>query len=583
MSSNNIDVLVIGAGPSGLTMAAEALRHGLTCRIIERKPSRVMNQSKALVIHARTMEQLHAMGDGRVTKRLSEVGTKMTKLRAHIGALNKQQVRVHEFNEEGEEWGDTEFPFWLMIPQQETESILEEELMHLGGHVEWSTCLESLKPKQPFADETEVSEDMSYKTAIVKRTGETKTGENTRETIQCRWVIGCDGGRSFTRDEAKLKLDRESSDAFFFLADVELGSQSAKDKFKKDEGSVFIHPEGAMFILPVGKDGLFRIMAHESAMSNPSTSPDLRESPDITKAFVDESVRKRCGININTQHITWSSVFRISYGVSNTYDNNGIFIAGDAAHVHSPVGGQGMNYGIQDATNLVWKMAWAKRIMDDGASSANENAITTNILKSYSSERREAAIKMIKGNVLATKGLVSTNPIIRHVRETVMKLVFGGKRFKQMASQSLSMVDLKYDATNNPILNIAEDKNFTSTCFSRRHSKENKWKPGSRVPNFIMSNGEKVYDHIGRLRHTWLVIHNDTNATLETSQSIQTSTSTGPGKIPLINITARHEMKIPQCVLLVRPDLYIAAIGDDIDEMFRQVVHLFGTKATKFM
>eukprot|EP01083_Nonionella_stella_P125887 380832_1 len=131
-------------------MAVEALRHGLTCRIIERKSSRAMNQSKALVIHARTMEQLHAMGSpnerGRVTKRLCEAGTKFAKMRAFIGTSgDHNKEKSHTFDEDDENWGDTDFPFWLIVPQYRTECILEEELERLGGHVEWSTSLQTIQ------------------------------------------------------------------------------------------------------------------------------------------------------------------------------------------------------------------------------------------------------------------------------------------------------------------------------------------------------------------------------------------------------------------------------------------------------
>ena len=227
-----VDVLIIGAGPTGLAMAVEALRHGLSCRIIESKSSRLLNQSKALILHARTLEQLQAMGDGRVVNALVEEGMKMKSLKAFIG---KRKVgRLHEFDECDEHCGDTTFPFWLNVPQHRTECILEQELVRLGGKVEWSTCLKTLQTVEaPFVDDGNgnFNDIIDINIGGPVRALIDRAGHN--EIIQCKWAIGCDGGRSLTRDQAGLKLDRESWNEFFYLADFELGSNESKEFFKK--------------------------------------------------------------------------------------------------------------------------------------------------------------------------------------------------------------------------------------------------------------------------------------------------------------------------------------------------------------
>ena len=556
MSDSIIDVLVIGAGPTGLAMAAEAMRYKLSCRIIERKLQRSMNQSRALMIHARTMEQLHAMGDsqdsrGRVTNRLCEVGTKFKSLHAHIEGTNgRAHKRTHDFCEGEEFWIDTDFPFWLIVPQYRTETILEDELGLLGGQVEWSSNLVSLERSGNFHD-----------VHILKNSG--KGGDDTMETIRCRWVVGCDGKRSTTREHANLMLREKKSENpdDCFLADVELGSLKAKQFFKSNEGNVFIHRDGVMAILPVGENDLTRVMWHDTSVAKSS-----QKLPEVDKAFVDESVRRRTSVDIDTQHIAWASTWKNTHGISNRYSNDrGIFIAGDAAHVHSPLGGQGMNFGLQDAINLAWKLAWIKRLMEKADVESDESI--NMIIESYNAERRGAAVTMIRGNSLVTKVLTSSNAVICQIRNQIFKNAFGGKKFRKLVSNSVSMIDLSYNSSTIILL-----ENRSRLHFPIKLSRA--LRPGSRVPNFtitIEGNEQKLYNAIDRKGHSWLVLDEERNNNGEAEK--------GPGYLPLIRISKSALGRgMPQCIL-VRPDLYIGAMGDNIDETWISFVALLGSRS----
>ena len=339
-----------------------------------------------------------------------------------------------------------------------------------------------------------------------------------------------------------------------------------------------------MAVLGIGKgreDGegnLFRVITHEA--SKPVFKDDGGPSA-IDKRFLDESIEKRCGFSVDVQRITWSSIFKVSYGVCNFYNNGNIFVAGDAAHVHSPIGGQGMNYSLQDSVNLMWKLAWTKRIMEDSSSSTKlESTIRQeeikHILDSYCAERRGAAMSMIKSNAMATKALTSKNPVLRFVRETAFQRFFGGNRFRHNASNSLSMIGLSYKPQTSPIL-IPEHKTGCS-CLPNRVSKNKMLlASGKRLPNFTSFDGKHVYDTIGRTRHTWLILRSK-QISMDKSVCVE-----GPGGLPLLNfiVANSHHLQLPKC-LLIRPDLVISSAGDELAVIWSQVVSLLG-KASEFM
>ena len=187
------DILVVGAGPTGLAAACEALRHGLTVRIIDRRLG-LSTHSKALATHARTMEVLEVMG---VADAMLAAGVPFAALTAHAGPRGRR-TRVNLL---GLPWGDTAYPFWLSIPQYATEQVLEARLAQFGGAVEWGTTFAELDEREDH----------------VEATLETPGG---RQTVRARWLIGCDGGRSTVRDRAGLRLDRRDSGVQFLLADV---------------------------------------------------------------------------------------------------------------------------------------------------------------------------------------------------------------------------------------------------------------------------------------------------------------------------------------------------------------------------
>lgn len=389
------DLLVVGAGPTGLAAACDALRHGLSVRVVERRPSRA-EHSKALVLHARTLEVLEVMG---CAEALVAAGQRFRALHVRT-ATDATPVRV---DLEQRRWGDTKYPFWLSLPQYETERILERRLEALGGAIDWGTELTSLV-------------DGPGGVAV------TLSSERGLQTHHARWVLGCDGGRSLTRDLLGVALPREELDLTFALADVH-----TRCALVEDEGHVVMTADGVLLIVPMPERGLWRLIAQvprDAALDDPAAWNAL--------------VLERAGLDLGVHRLGWSSRFTLTSGVAARFRKGNVFLLGDAAHVHSPVGGQGLNTGVQDAHNLVWKLALHRRAaLDEAAREA--------LLESYEQERRPTALAMVGTTATATRLLTLRSPVARWLRSRAAWLALRLPFVQDRLARGVGMLDLLTD------------------------------------------------------------------------------------------------------------------------------------------
>ncbi|HEX6967289.1 MAG TPA: FAD-dependent monooxygenase [Micromonosporaceae bacterium] len=495
----NVDVLVVGGGPTGLTAACEAIRHGLTVRIIDRKERR-STFSKALVVHARTLEVLETMG---VVDDVLAEGTRFAALNVHTGSHGRR-VRVDML---GLPWGDTAYPYWLSIPQYETERVLETHLNRLGGEVEWLTRFEKLID---HGDHVE---------ALIQRP------DGGYETLRARWVIGCDGGRSRVREQAGMRLDRSADGATFILADVRTTA-----RLTEDEGHVFLAPAGLLLIVPMPEPTRWRIIAHV-----PAPPPDT--AIDITAAYLDELIRERAGIEFGSHDVTWESQFNLSHGLVDRYRRGRVFVAGDAAHVHSPVGGQGLNTGVQDVHNLLWKIAAVRR--------SGESPSGQRLLDSYEAERRPVAQAMVRATARAT-GLLTTRGSARRVLGAVVPLILGRPGVQARLGRGVGMLEIAY--RGGPL--AAADT-----------------LAGKRMPNPRLRDGGRLHRRLDPLVHTWVVHRRPGGPALDPDDPRLAG-------LPVVQLPdaafAEPVRGLPR-VTLVRPDRYVAAAGNTVEDVWARV------------
>jgi len=361
-------VLVVGAGPVGLTMAAELARHGVRARIIDAKPA-PLPFCRAIGVTSRTLEVWDDMG---IANEMIDRGIWLEGMRIVIQGVGSQDALQDLSSLPYSELG---------LPQYETEAILTRRLEGFGVSVERGIALKQISQTN---DEVQ---------ATLTRT------DGSEETCYFQYVVGCDGAHSTVRRQLGIAFDGEAFPYIFMLGDVRIDwdlprgiALRAMKLIEDDAPKMFI-------AIPLPERNRYRVSmrAPDELVTSQGTDHGIQSelpSPSVEhlQRVADELVEGQPKL----QDLRWSSIFRISMRLASAYQNGRCFIAGDAAHIHPPTGGQGMNTGIQDAYNLAWKLALVMK----GASPAQ-------LLDSYGLERRPVGADVIQRTQAATLAMAS--------------------------------------------------------------------------------------------------------------------------------------------------------------------------------
>ena len=387
------DILIVGAGPVGLTMAIELARYGIGVRIID-KSDHPTQTSKALVLWSRTLELMDRMG---CTSGFLDAG-----LRAHGATIRAGETVL----------GHTRFDavasaynFALMLPQRDTERLLTDHLHSLGVTVERDVELVS------FIDTTD---DI---------TARLRHADGHEEQITTPWLIGCDGAHSTVRHGLGIEFRGSAQGDDWVLADVRLEGAAVP---ATDEISVYLHRDGPFVIFPI-PGGRARIIATVG-----KTDP-AHIRPDPTLDEVQTLVDQRAGGGFWVSDPVWLSNFRINERKVAEYRHGRVFLTGDASHVHSPAGGQGMNTGMQDAINLAWKLAMVVR----GQAAAT-------LLDSYSTERSGIGDMVLRNASRMTDMATLANPVAQSARNIALHILLGLHAVRSRMAATMSEVEIAY-------------------------------------------------------------------------------------------------------------------------------------------
>jgi 2-polyprenyl-6-methoxyphenol hydroxylase-like FAD-dependent oxidoreductase len=379
--------LIVGAGPTGLVMAHELARDGIQCRLIDKAPHRAM-ESRAIAIHSRTVETFELM-------RLAD---------AFVGA-GQRIAGVNIYGESGRiahaAFGmlDTRYPFVLGVPQDETERILEERLATLGVRVERNIELISLAQR-----------DSGVSARL-------RAGDRIEE-VETDWLLGCDGAHSTVREQLGISFSGATYPELFVLADVKVAGD-----LDHAEAQVWLQREGALAFFPLPEDRWRLIIIN--------SPPDWQREPSLAQcqALVDE---RGLG-HLRLGDPRWTAVFRIHRREAARFRKDRVFLLGDAAHIHSPVGGQGMNMGIQDSFNLAWKLSLVLR-----------RGGNPQLLDSYEAERKPVDEAVIRQTDRATRLVSLHGTTARFIRDHMMSLLTQIPAVAEKLGEGLSGLAINY-------------------------------------------------------------------------------------------------------------------------------------------
>lgn len=384
-------VLVVGAGPVGMTLASELVRYGVPVRIIDKAAQRT-DKSKALVVWSRTLELLDRGGG---SGPFIDAGHKAVAVNfvAHdkvIGRVNMEGVQ-------------TPYPFGLMLPQSETERLLDERLHRLGIGVERQVELTSFKGSGGGAE------------AVLRH------ADGREESISTDWLIGCDGAHSAVRHGLGVPFAGETMDSDWMLADIHMTGYP----FPDTEATIYWHRDGVFVIFPISP-GRFRVLADMPAGG-------AERPPTPTLEQVQAVMDRRGPKGLKAFDPVWLAGFRINGRKVASYRSGRVFLAGDAAHVHSPAGGQGMNTGMQDACNLAWKLAMVIH-----------GTAAEGLLDSYSPERSGVGDEVLKAAGRLTAIGTLKNPALQAVRNLVGHLALGLETVQHAVADTMTEVAIGY-------------------------------------------------------------------------------------------------------------------------------------------
>jgi 2-polyprenyl-6-methoxyphenol hydroxylase-like FAD-dependent oxidoreductase len=360
------DVLVVGAGPVGLVAAIDLARRGVSVRIIDKMPEPT-DESRAVVLHARSLELLDQLG---VLDEIAATGVKTTGAQMHASGTVLGRV--------GFDTIDSPFPYSITIPQTDTERILRDRLAALGVTIERGVTYAGLEQ-----DDTEVRASLTHP-------------DGSTEVAHVAWLVGTDGAKGAVRHSLGLKLEGVFKGERFLMGDVDADYAHEKESFH-----IFFSPGDAVGMLFPMAGKRVRVICQI-----PADTPETREP---TLEWLQQTVNER-EMDVTLESARWLTIFEIHHAQVPRYRTGRAFLAGDAAHVHSPAGGLGMNTGIQDAFNLTWKLAAAVR------GEAKEE-----LLDSYHAERHPVAADVIKFTTALTKAGTLNSPFAREARDLVMK------------------------------------------------------------------------------------------------------------------------------------------------------------------
>jgi 2-polyprenyl-6-methoxyphenol hydroxylase-like FAD-dependent oxidoreductase len=504
--------MIVGAGPTGLVLAIELQRKGVPYRIIDQKEG-TSQHSKALAYWPRTLEcfrwfnlDKEVIMEGNIIHRFSTY-------------FKHQQMTTAELTHVS-----SPYPFGVILSQAKLEALLFKKLEELGGQVEWNSTFTAAQMI-----------DGSVECSMINQEGQ-------KESVETSYLVGCDGAKSAVRDFLELPFKAVPYPDSFVLCDANYDWP-----FPEDEVQAHLHGDGVLMFFPFGK-GRGRVLY--------SRAPNMSKP---TKEDVEKVVAKRTGVSIHLKDVEWVSAFGIQHFLSPHFRNGSIFLAGDAAHIHSPAGGQGANTGMQDACNLSWRLSALFHRQ------ANES-----ILATYEEERHKVAKEVVAFSDRLTKAVehlgsrsILPSFFVRSLMRFGLGTLLKSKRIQKLWSNKIGEISVNYRGTSG----VSDYRDSSSATL------HDKVMPGDLAPNALLDSGLSLIDLVGNAHYTLLLISPTQEVGALTSEA-ESFCLAYPDLFNFVVIDSTEQSSVKEIygvpdnakgLFLIRPDRYIAYRSNTFD------------------
>lgn len=495
---NRTQVVIVGAGPTGLSMAAQLLRHNIDFIIIE-KNKKTTSLSKAIVVQARTLEIFQELGIVEEAIKRGQITTDM-----NLFYKGKKKVGI---NLSGLGEGLSAFAFALSLEQNKTENLLVEYLSENEKKVQWKSELTHFEQHDDglivyYKDEQEIEHKM-----------------------EATYLIGCDGAGSVIRHNLGFSFEGSTEPKLFYVADVILKSPV----INKNALYMYMIKKGFILFFPMEGAGHYRIVGILPEHKN--TIPEYKFSD------IDHIIKQQIISPVDFEEVRWFSTYKVHSRKANSFMKGRCFIAGDAAHIHTPAGGQGMNTGIQDAYNLAWKIACTIR-----------GEVNAEVLKTYNTERIANAKHLLQTTDRMFDIMSGVNRFWNFLRLSFfplfLTLISKSKFVKRQIFPLLSQIGIAYPDS-----------------YLTLKSSIGKVKAGERMHYFVFSDGKQIFRYLTEPVFK-LLYFGSNNINIPLSNGVK------------IKMTFFSFKEIPTSVfgnatdfyILLRPDNHISYIGKDINK-----------------
>ncbi|MDB5255830.1 MAG: Pentachlorophenol monooxygenase [Chitinophagaceae bacterium] len=498
-------VVIAGAGPTGLSLAAQLIRHNVDFILIE-KNEKTTELSKAVVVQARTLEIFQELGLSEEALQRGQVTTGM-----RLFYQGKQKVSL---DLAGLGKGISEFTFALSLEQSKTEKLLAEYVTAHGKTIHWKSEFTRFEQK---ADGVTVF----Y-----------KNEQGNEQQINADYLVGCDGAGSPVRHQLNLSFEGSTEPKLFYVADVLLKSPV----INVNALHMYLIKKGFVLFFPMEGSGHYRIVG----ILPQGNTDKVYQFSDIAP-LIKESIISP----VTFEELRWFSTYKVHSRKAGAFMKDRCFIAGDAAHIHTPAGGQGMNTGIQDTYNLAWKIAYTLR-----------GETKSSLLKTYDTERSENAKHLLQTTDRIFDIMSGVNPFWNFIRLNLFPLFFkviaNSPLAKRVVFPLLSQTDIAYP---NSLLTLK--------------SHIGKVKSGDRMHYFVFSNGKNIFHYLSEPCFKLLYFGNKAaNNELLQQSKIKTST------LAFTEIPVSVFGQATDFYILLRPDNHISYIGEDINQCKKILDHL---------